>query len=73
MKIATFNINNVNRRLPNLLAWLAERGIPGCLYGPGSIDDAHTSREFVPIDQLIATSKVVALTMLDWCNRAPAD
>jgi exodeoxyribonuclease-3 len=24
MKIATFNINNVNRRLPNLLDWLAE-------------------------------------------------
>ena len=24
MKIATFNINNVNRRLPNLLAWLAD-------------------------------------------------
>ena len=23
MKIATFNINNVNRRLPNLLDWLA--------------------------------------------------
>ena len=23
MKIATFNINNVNNRLPNLLAWLA--------------------------------------------------
>jgi exodeoxyribonuclease III len=22
MKIATFNINNVNERLPNLLAWL---------------------------------------------------
>ncbi len=27
MKIATFNINNVNRRLPNLLAWL-EAGKP---------------------------------------------
>ncbi|SMH49578.1 exodeoxyribonuclease III [Mesorhizobium australicum] len=25
MLIATFNINNVNRRLPNLLAWLAKR------------------------------------------------
>lgn len=25
MLIATFNINNVNRRLPNLLAWLASR------------------------------------------------
>ena len=23
MKIATFNVNNINRRLPNLLAWLA--------------------------------------------------
>jgi exodeoxyribonuclease-3 len=23
VKIATFNVNNVNRRLPNLLAWLA--------------------------------------------------
>ena len=22
MKIATFNINNINRRLPNLLQWL---------------------------------------------------
>ena len=22
MKIATFNINNVNRRLPNLLRWM---------------------------------------------------
>ena len=26
MKIATFNINNVNKRLPNLLAWLATAG-----------------------------------------------
>jgi exonuclease III len=24
MKIATFNINNVNRRLPNLLRWLKD-------------------------------------------------
>lgn len=24
MKIATFNINNINRRLPNLLEWLRE-------------------------------------------------
>lgn len=26
VKIATFNINNVNKRLPNLLAWLEEAG-----------------------------------------------
>ena len=24
MKIATFNVNNINKRLPNLLAWLRE-------------------------------------------------
>ena len=28
LKIATFNINNVNRRLPNLLAWLREVDSP---------------------------------------------
>ena len=32
MKIATFNINNVNRRLPNLLDWLkAARPDVACL------------------------------------------
>jgi len=32
MKIATFNINNVNRRLPNLLQWLkTARPDIGCL------------------------------------------
>ncbi len=50
------------------LAWMAERGIPGCLYGPGSIDDAHTSREFVPIDELIGVTKALALTALGWCG-----
>ena len=28
LKIATFNINNVNRRLPNLLGWLGSRSPP---------------------------------------------
>ena len=27
-------------------------GIPGVVLGPGSIDVAHTSREFVPIDEV---------------------
>jgi exonuclease III len=26
MKIASFDINNINRRLPNLLSWLREAG-----------------------------------------------
>src|SRR6201995_1931913 len=41
MKIATFNINNVNRRLPNLLRWL-RTGRPGvvCLQELKAADDA---------------------------------
>ena len=52
------------------LAWLAAQGIPGCLYGPGSLDDAHTSRELVSQQQLQETAKVLALTLLDWCGAA---
>lgn len=41
MKVATFNINNVRRRLPNLLAWL-ERSAPdvACLQEIKVTDDA---------------------------------
>ena len=45
MKIATFNINNVNRRLPNLLAWL-EQAKPDavCLQELKASDDAFPER-----------------------------
>ena len=34
MKVATFNVNNINKRLPNLLAWLkAEEPDVVCLQG----------------------------------------
>ena len=40
MKIATFNINNVNRRLPNLLRWLrAEKPDVVCLQELKAADD----------------------------------
>lgn len=46
MKIATFNINNVNRRLPNLLAWLkaAEPDVV-CLQELKAAQDAFPMRE----------------------------
>jgi exodeoxyribonuclease-3 len=46
MKIATFNINNVNRRLPNLLAWLrtAEPDI-ACLQELKTTDSGFPERE----------------------------
>ena len=40
MKIATFNINNINRRLPNLLRWLhAAKPDVVCLQELKSTDD----------------------------------
>jgi len=40
MKVATFNINNVRKRLPNLLAWLrAEKPDIVCLRGLKSTDE----------------------------------
>ncbi|NJN95952.1 MAG: ArgE/DapE family deacylase [Anaerolineales bacterium] len=52
------------------LAWFAGRGIPGCLYGPGDLAQAHTSAEFVPLDDLLNVTKVLALTLVDWCGVA---
>ena len=49
MKIATYNINNVNRRLPNLLAWL-KRARPDvvCLQELKAADDAFPEAELEP-------------------------
>ena len=46
MKIATYNINNVNRRLPNLLAWL-KRARPDivCLQELKAADEAFPQAE----------------------------
>ena len=46
MKIATFNINNINRRLPNLLAWLrTARPDVACLQELKCTDAAFPARE----------------------------
>jgi acetylornithine deacetylase/succinyl-diaminopimelate desuccinylase-like protein len=50
------------------LAWFARQGIPGCLYGPGDLAQAHTSAEFVPLADLLNVTKVLALTLVDWCG-----
>jgi exodeoxyribonuclease-3 len=46
MKIATFNINNVRRRLPNLLAWLASSAPDVvCLQELKTVDEAFPQAE----------------------------
>jgi acetylornithine deacetylase len=52
------------------LAWLAEAGVPGLLYGPGDAAQAHSSAEYVEIDDLVGATKVVALAVAGWCGVA---
>lgn len=42
--------------------------MPGVLYGPGDVRVAHAVNEFVPIDELIAVAKTIALTIVRWCK-----
>jgi acetylornithine deacetylase/succinyl-diaminopimelate desuccinylase-like protein len=44
-----------------------EAGIPGALFGPGSIAAAHKPNESVAVDEVIAFTKAVALAVYGWC------
>ena len=41
---------------------------PTVIFGPGVTAQMHAMNEYVPIDNLIASTKVIALTILNWCN-----
>jgi len=49
---------------PGLLEirFYAERGIPAFAYGPGLLTVSHGPNEFVPIDRIVASATVYALT-----------
>lgn len=42
--------------------------IPAVLYGPGDVANAHAVNEFVELDEVIACTKVLALTIVLWCG-----
>lgn len=50
------------------LAWYAAEDIPGLIFGPGSIAQAHSPDEFVSVDELLTATKAIALTILVWCG-----
>jgi acetylornithine deacetylase/succinyl-diaminopimelate desuccinylase family protein len=50
------------------IAWYAERGIPGVIFGPGRIAQAHGPNEYVEVSQLVAAAKAIALTAAAWCG-----
>ncbi len=41
---------------------------PSVIFGPGPTDQMHATDEYTRINDLIAATKVYALTMLDWCG-----
>jgi len=45
-----------------------QANIPTVLFGPGDIRNAHAPDEHIAVDQLIAASKMLALTILRYCG-----
>jgi len=42
--------------------------IPTIVFGPGPGGMAHKADEYIDIDMLQDTTKVIAATILDWCG-----
>lgn len=48
--------------------WLAERGIPAVVYGPGGWGQAHAVDEYVALDDLVRCTRVYARLIAGWCG-----
>lgn len=42
--------------------------IPAVLYGPGNVLDAHTVDESISIAEIMQATKILALTIVEWCD-----
>ncbi len=47
-------------------------GIPAVAIGPGDLPQAHTENEFVSVEQLVAATKIYAVTAMHWCGYVKA-
>jgi len=54
------------------LAWLGGAGIPGAIFGPGSLGNAHGVDEFIAIADLTQGVFALALAICTWCGVADA-
>lgn len=50
------------------LAWYAEQGIPGLIFGPGRFEECHVANEFIAADDLLRASQAYACFIADWCS-----
>jgi acetylornithine deacetylase len=42
--------------------------IPAVLFGPGDVRLAHAANEYVEIDEVITTVKIIANMIVAWCG-----
>jgi len=50
------------------LAWYAEEGIPGFIFGPGHVEQAHVADEYIDTGELLKAAQVYALMLTAWCG-----
>jgi len=47
---------------------IKDAGIPTVIFGPGATEQMHANDEWVDINDVITATKVLALTIVDWCG-----
>lgn len=52
------------------LAWLGGAGIPGVIFGPGVLANAHSDNEWIGIDELADGGFALTLAICEWCGVA---
>ena len=50
------------------LAWYAQADMPGCLFGPGGIAQAHSPDEYVSLSDFYRAIEICALQLAGWCG-----
>ncbi|MBW1606250.1 acetylornithine deacetylase [Lactobacillus sp. Sy-1] len=48
--------------------WFGHAKIPAAIYGPGTIDEAHSVDEAIQVDELVKYTKVLIQFMYEWLN-----
>ncbi|MBI4456650.1 MAG: ArgE/DapE family deacylase [Acidobacteria bacterium] len=49
---------------------IREGHTPTVIFGPGVTSQMHAMNEYVPVDNLVIATKVIALAIYDWCNQS---
>ena len=50
------------------LSWYQAANIPGVIFAPGSINQAHAPDEYVEVEKLVGAARALTLMLLGWCG-----